>query len=162
MEGRIKKVTLLCLTLACLLSGCGGGLQIDVERDVYLTGGSLSFSYDENSKTAYFGGENEVIGYYEGDISRGIDEGNRVGLKITLGGVDDLGSLTFKVGREEFSGEDVATLINDKPAYFQIFPLVEKSGDKIHITLEYKDKKGDFYVKIHEKCILMEKTPQKS
>ena len=53
-----------------------------IERDNSLTGGDLSFIYDENTHTAIFGGEGEIIAFYEEDRLAGLPKGNRIGFKI--------------------------------------------------------------------------------
>lgn len=141
------------------LAGCGQKLpEFNVMRDVYSTGGDISFLWVNDAKTAYFGGENEVIQYYEQDIAKGfLKAGNRVGLKIVFSEkISDLGSLTFKIGKEEINGEEVATKIDDEVVYFQLFPIVESAGQRIEIKIDYKGKKDKIIVKIHEKSILME------
>ncbi len=143
------------------IGGCGQSLpQMSIERDNYLTGGNLTFVYDEASRTAFFGGENEVIQYYGVDISKGfLKEGNRVGLKLTSNEeINDIGSLTFKFGKEEINGEDAVTKINDKTAFFQLFPIIKNAGEKIEISIEYKGQKCKYFVEVNSKTILMEKS----
>lgn len=144
------------------LTSCGQNLpKMNIEQDNYMTGG-VSFLYDKDLQTAFFGGENEVIAYYERDIAKGfLQEGNRVGLKfIPSSNIEDIGALTFKIRKEEIKGESVVTKIHDKIAYFQLFPLIKKSGEKLSITVEYKGKKDMYYVQIHKKSILMEKNEE--
>lgn len=143
------------------IGGCGQSLpQMSIERDNYLTGGNLTFVYDEASRTAFFGGENEVIQYYDIDISKGfLKEGNRVGLKLIPNEeINDIGSLTFKFGKEEIKGEDAVTKINDKTAFFQLFPIIKNAGEKIEISIEYKGQKCKYFVEVNSKTILMEKS----
>lgn len=159
---KIKIIAILVLFLPIIfVFGCGQSLpEMNIERDNYLTGGKLSFSYDTQSRTAYFGDENEVIQFYEKDISKGfLKEGNRVGIKLVPSSmIEDLGSLSFKIGKEEFKGSDTCVKINDKLAYFQLFPIVNESGQIIVVNVEYKNQKAKYLIKIHEKTILMEKT----
>lgn len=148
-----------------LIGGCGQSLpKMSVERDNYSTGGNLTFEYDETSRTAFFGQENEVVQYYEIDISKGfLKEGNRVGVKLTPNEeIKDLGSLTFKIGKEEIKGQDVATKINDKTAFFQLFPIIKNAGEKVEIGVEYKGQKCKYFVVVNEKAILMEKPADKN
>ena len=135
-----------------------------IERDDYSTGGNLSFYYDENARTAFLGEENEVVQFYEQDVTKGfVKEGCRVGVKLTPAKeIKDIGSLTFRVGKEEIQGEKVAVKIDDKLAYFQIFPIIEKAGQKIDIKIEYKGKKQTYFIKINENVILMEKNERNS
>ena len=143
-----------------MICGCPAPKQtIKLDRDNYLTGGALTFYYDELSSTAFFGEENEVIQFYEEDISKGFDkEGNRVGIKIVPEKhIDDLGSVTIKISKEEISGTDASVKINDNLVYFQIFPIVKEAGQTIPVDIEYKNQKYKFYIKIHEKVLLMDK-----
>lgn len=146
------------------LAGCGQGLpKFNIERDNYSTGGNITFSWDKEGKIVCFGGENEVIQYYDKDITKGfLKGGNRVGIKIIPSqNIEDLGSLTFKIDKDEISGQNVVTKVSDSVSFFQIFPLVERAGQKIEINIEYKDKKDKIIVKIHEKSILMAGDEQK-
>lgn len=131
--------------------------KIEIERDTYSTGGDISFLWDSVGKIAYFGGENEILQYYEMDIAKGIlKSGNRVGVKLILSkNIKDISSLTFKIDKEEINADTVATKIDGEVIYFQLFPLVESAGQTIKVGLEYKGEKDEFYIKIHEKTILM-------
>lgn len=155
----------MAFVLPLLLTGCGQKLtEFNVMRDSYSTGGNISFSWDNEAKIAYFGGENEVIQYYEQDIAKGfLKAGNRVGIKLVPSEkINDLGSLTFKIGKEEINGENVATKIDDEVTYFQLFPIVESAGQKIEIKIEYKGKRDKIIIIIHEKSILMDGLERKS
>ena len=127
-----------------------------VYRDEYLTGGDLDFSYDECTHTAYFGGENQVVQYYEADIAKGWDEaGCRIGIKIYVpSNVKDCQSGQVKVNDKEY--KDV---LNKTEGYLQIFPLVSENEQefKIKIIWEEGTQEQYYYIYFEKGTIFMEK-----
>lgn len=83
---KICLVAIFCVV--CLsFAGCKDKSlpQPEIERDIYNTGGNLTFVYDKVSHVATFGGEGEVIQFYKQDIVRGWNEdGNKIGFQILL------------------------------------------------------------------------------
>lgn len=110
-----------------------------IERDAYNTGGNVTFEYDEYSHTAYFGGEGEVIEWYEADIAKGWEEeGNRVGIKIFVpSGVDDYKSATAVLGDEKLEYDDFILGEENKYALFQ--PIVSEQNSILTLKIKWQD-----------------------
>ena len=67
----IKNILIVFLLFSCIFFvGCKDKnlTQMPIMQDIYKTGGNLTFNYDEISHVATFGGEGEVIQYYQKDI----------------------------------------------------------------------------------------------
>ena len=139
----MKKKVLFIVVLCCLFVLCGCSEKVyeynRIERDAYNTGGNLSFEYDEYSHTAYFGGEGQVLEWYDADIAKGWGEaGNRIGIKIVLPyGVDDYKSATAVVGEEKMEYKDFIFGEENKCAIFQ--PLVDKDNSQITLKIKWQD-----------------------
>ncbi|MBO5394700.1 MAG: hypothetical protein J6A28_02210 [Clostridia bacterium] len=136
---RILLFFTIFITLFC--AGCGDKefSYNRIERDAYNTGGSVSFEYDEYSHTAYFGGEDEFLEWYEIDIAKGWNEaGNRVGIKIFMPfEVDDYKSATAVVNEEKLEYDDFIVDGDNKYALFQ--PLVSEENNNISIKIKWED-----------------------
>ena len=123
-----------------------------------MTGGSLSFSYDDITKTALIGGNNEVIQYYQTDIAKGWnEEGNRIGIQIIVPkGVKDVGSGTAELNGKEYLSKDYIKKINDM--YYALFQPIIKENDKeltLKIIWQEGCKEQQYNIKIMEGTILM-------
>ena len=150
------------LILMLCMGGCGKKefLQPEIYRDVYNTGGNLSFDYDNITKAAVFGGKNEVVQYYDKDLARGWDkEGNRIGIQIIVPkNVKDVSSGSAELNGKEYLSKDYIKKIND--TYYALFqPLV--NGDKMDINLKITWQEGckeqQYFIKIKEGTLFMSK-----
>lgn len=137
------KKFLLCFLIAgsLILSGCGqkefsyGVLQ----RDAYNTGGGISFEYDPLSHTAYFGGEGEILEWYEEDVAKGWNEaGNRVGIKIIPPkGLDDYKSASATLDDEKLEYEDF--YVGEENSYTLFQPLIKKEGQILTLKIKWQE-----------------------
>ena len=78
--------SLALLSLMLVACGCSKNMEpyATVTRTPDNTGGAnLSFSYNTDTHTAWFGGEGETIDYYAENVGIGRSAGNRVGITIT-------------------------------------------------------------------------------
>lgn len=160
---RMKIFSLLLLLPLFMLGGCNQKTFTyqNVERDVYNTGGNISFEYDEISHTAQFGGENEVVQFYEKDIAKGwLNEGCRIGIKINLPkDLKDYKSATAVLGGEKLNAEDfIAKYNEDTPQYAIFQPLVNKENKTIQLEIVWKEgyAKQIYYLVIKEGTLFME------
>ena len=160
----MKKLPVLILIIfigiGLVLSGCGEKTfaYSRIYRDDYLTGGDLNFKYDERTHTAYFGGENQVVQYYEPDIAKGWkDAGCRIGIKIYLpSDVED-----YQSGQVEINGNKLENdkIVNEEGGYLQLFPLVSENEQDFQIKIIWQDgtQEQNYYVYIEKGTIFMGK-----
>ncbi len=161
----LKYSFLLALVIVCFsLCGCQDKnlIQPNIERDNYNTGGNLTFVYDEISHVATFGGEGEVVQFYEEDIAKGWDEkGNRIGFQIAM----PKGDIEYKTGSAYF--EDKKLNLNDivklqegqnMIAIFQ--PIIKKDKEKYTLKITWEDGKNEqiYHIVIASGTYFMEQT----
>lgn len=154
----------LCMAFILLIMLCVGGcgkkefLQPEISKDIYSTGGNLSFSYDNITKTALFGGEGEVVQYYETDLARGWkEEGNRIGIQIVVPkNVKDVSSGSAELNGKEYLSKDYIKKIND--TYYALFqPLVNESQKDINLKITWQEgsEEQQYFIKIKEGTFFM-------
>ncbi len=134
----IVLLMLLCLTL----TGCQSKdlPYSTMSRDNYNTGGDLTFVYDDATHTAYFGGDGEVVQYYQTNIAKGwTEEGCRVGVMLNLpANIDDYSSGKTQIGDAELSSEEYIIQENDNIyAIFQ--PIVSPENRVITLEITWQD-----------------------
>lgn len=132
---------LMILILTAFLSvGCSDR-ELDyaqIQREDENIGGDLSFEYDSQAHIAFFGGQGEVVSYYDEDIARGFKEaGNRIGIKLYAPkGIDDYQSGQAKLGNEELNGGMFYTTVNQNYTGEAVFyPKVDENNTKIEIKI---------------------------
>ena len=165
MKNSILKIFLcvLIVTLSLCMASCTEKVypQNIVYQDDQKTGGNLSFYYDEISHTAVFGGEGEVIAFYQKDLTKGWNkEGNRVGIKIIApSSVKDYDSGWAKVGDEEIKNGEFYQVVNgEKSNQANFYPIIDENFFcNIEICWEEGSKPQNYQVKIVEGTILSEK-----
>lgn len=138
----MRKIWLILLFIPLILSGCAQQEQFDAQvvRDNYNTGGNLSFYYDNSSKTAYFGGENEVVQFYQADITKGWEEdGNRIGIQIICPKqIDEISSVEAKVDGEHLLGEQFVKSVSQSPTQIlEFYPIIKNLDQKIEIKISF-------------------------
>ncbi|MBP3431476.1 MAG: hypothetical protein J6K39_01295 [Clostridia bacterium] len=134
---------ILCIFSSICLAGCG---DVELEaativRDDARTGGSLSFVYDKNQRMIYFGGTEEVVQYSGADESRGMEEGCRVGLRVTAPNESlDLETATLEMNGIHYSSSQFLENINGQPQrFFSIYPIVNKEDEEIMFKVKWSD-----------------------
>ena len=144
------------------MGGCGKKefIQPIISRDVYCTGGNLSFDYDSITKTAIYGGENEVIQFYKSDMAKGwTEEGNRVGIQIVVpSNVKDVSSGSATLNGKEHLSKDYIKKINDTNyAVFQ--PIIKEEDKDLSLKIIWQEgcKEQEYHIKIKEGTIFMPK-----
>ena len=148
-----RKILIFSLLLICFtFTGCGNKsiIQPDLERDNYNTGGNLTFSYDKLSHVATFGGDGEVLQYYNQSVAKGWKEkGNRIGFQIAVPKeVKDFKSGKAVLNGEKLSPNEYITL-QEGQNYVAIFqPIIKK--DRLNMTLKitWEEGKDEQYYKI--------------
>ena len=121
------------------LFGCGEKElpSAKITRDDARTGGSLSFVYDKKERTVTIGGRGEVVQYSSADETSGVEEGTRVGLKITAPDEKvDLSTATLEMNGVHYSSSNFLETINgQKQRFFEIEPLVSENDEKIELKI---------------------------
>lgn len=130
----------LVMLIPLLLTGCGREYTYGkVERDNSLTGGNLSFVYDEVTHTATFGGQGEAVLYYEADESLGKIAGNRIGFKIYAPcDVTDYSKAKLNFQGEEITGGAfMQTVYGQVMNYFVLTPLVSETNREFEVKVTW-------------------------
>jgi len=159
------KYSLSILLLISFLSfyGCDkkSFSQPVLTRDNYNTGGNITFFYDQQSYVAYFGGEGEIIQYYEQDIAKGWrEEGCRVGISLLLpNNLEDYKSATAKINGKELNSTDFIVEINEETKIAQFQPIVNEKNKVINlkITWEEDSQSQEYKIVIKEGTMFMQK-----
>ena len=123
-----------------LLVGCGRQYTYGiVERDNALTGGNLSFVYDEATHTATFGGEGEAVLFYEADEGLGRVAGNRIGFKIYAPcDVTDYSKAKLNFQGEEITGGAfMQTVYGQVMNYFVLTPIVSEDNRQFEVKVTW-------------------------
>ncbi len=162
----MKKVLLIFLILLSIVStACGTKIysSATITRDEANTGGDISFIYDEHTKNIYFGGEGEYLQYYSADEVKGLDEGYRVGIKVTAPSeVKDLEDAVLEINGNKYN--DFFEKIESQPQnYFYIYPTFSEETKEINfkITWTQMSKPQKYKVVLNEKTKFLEsKQPQ--
>ena len=141
----MKRVLISCFIFICLfvISACQQDLPYQkLSRDDEMTGGSLTFVYDNESHTGFFGGEGEIVQFYNADIAKGWKEdGCRVGVSLTAPSeVTDYESGSLWVDGEKIQGgEFYQTVGENKVGRVVLTPLVSEEKREIEIKVEWSD-----------------------
>lgn len=138
----MKKVLAVFLVLfMVIMMGCGQKTfaYSPIERDGYLTGGGLSFYYDEQSHAAYFGGEGEKLEWYGEDVAKGWKEaGNRIGIKIfPPRGIDDYKSATASINDQQFEYNDF--YVGEENRYVIFQPIVREEEPLLTLRITWQE-----------------------
>lgn len=160
----MKKLSLFALIVLSLLSlsACAPNANIPsiVMRDDDFVGGNLSFQYDKTANIIYFGGEGEVVQYYQKDILKGWDEaGNRIGIKfIAPSEIENFEEAKVSINGEEQIVKNNFKIINgEKVAELTIYPVVNEEHRDFVINLAWQEKNDpeNFRVIVKEGTIFM-------
>lgn len=141
---KFKVFVAFLLVFPLIMVGCGGSAvgNANVVRDSEMTGGTLSFEYNKGTREIFFGGEGEVIQFYEADILKGWNEsGNRLGLILQVPGeVTDFetGTLTLQ-GKTMTAGSFYRTVNGEKIGEVALYPLVKENEKGIEIKITWQD-----------------------
>lgn len=152
-------IILICVSL--FVYGCDkkSFSSIILTRDNYNTGGNLTFSYDQQSQVAYFGGEGEVVQFYQEDIAKGwTKKGCRVGVSMTLPAeLDDYKSATAKINGEELNSNDFIVEIDEQTniAFFQPIVSEEKRVIEIEITWAKDSQSQEYKIIVKDGTLFM-------
>ena len=146
-----KKFIAICLlVLSFFLTGCKSVSfsQGEIIRDSYNTGGNLTFDYDANSCTAYFGGQGEFVEFYEVDIAKGwSEEGNRSGFKLFVPqGVEDYKSATAILSGKEM--ESAEFIVGDSVKYALFQPIVDCQTTNLDLKIKWQSNAEEQVYKI--------------
>ena len=137
-------LSILSMTLAAC--GCSKDTvaYANVTRTPDNTGGSeITFSYDEDTHTAWFGGEGETIAYYPENAGIGRSAGCRVGITITAPE-----EITYYDGfkltiyeDQVYEGLDTFGKPNafDGDNYMYIYPLVSDTQKEVSIKIKWNN-----------------------
>ncbi len=141
---KIMRIVVAFLLVFCVFAFSGCGTEIasaTITRDDARTGGSLSFVYDKTLKTVYVGGDGEVVQYSSENLSKGIEAGCRVGLKVTAPDETlDLTNATLEMNGVNYSSDDFLESVNgQKQRFFNIYPLVSPNDDEIKFKVMWAD-----------------------
>ena len=160
----MKKLSLFALIVLSLLSlsACAPDAikPSIVMRDDDFVGGNLSFQFDKTANIIYFGGEGEVVQYYQKDILKGWDEaGNRIGIKfIAPSEIKNFEEAKVSINGEEQIVKNNFKIINgEKVAELTIYPVVNEEYRDFVINLAWQEKNDseNFRVIVKEGTIFM-------
>lgn len=136
-------ISFLCVLMLFCCVGCGDKEfpSAKITRDDLRVGGSLSFVYDQNARTVYVGGKDEVIQFSAQNDELGFGEGTRIGLKISAPDEEfDVNNATFEMHGTNYSSGDFLEEINgQKQRFFNIYPLLSKEDKEVCFTLKWQD-----------------------
>ena len=134
----------MCFLTIFIVSGCGNK-KIDyakLERDPENIGGTLTFVYDEQTHTAYFGGENQVVQYYKEDIKNGYTPGCKVGIKIIApSSLQDYSKSTLEINGIKYEEGSFLETVDEKLQNFAyIYPTVSPDANNIKFKIKWGEK----------------------
>lgn len=160
----MRKLFLISTIFLCCFAFCGCGEKTfaysSLSRDFYNTGGLLTFVYDEYTKTAFFGGEGEIVQFYNADIAKGWeDAGCRIGVKISIpNSLKEYKSATAKVNDEEYTYSGF--IFEDEPNYAVFQPIVSDEINQITIKIKWTEnsKEQIYSLIVKEGTIFMPKS----
>ena len=162
----MKKTTFLfifvCFVSIFALSGCDKDVSsAQIVRDDARTGGSLSFVYDQKERMVFFGGEDEVVQYSSADETKNLDEGCRVGLKVSApSDVTNVENATLEMNGINYSSADFLESVNgQKQRFFNVYPSVSKEDKEVGFAVKWQDgtKKQKYKIKIEKGTKFMKK-----
>lgn len=136
-------VALILVITTIFLCGCDKKMYSHpiLTRDNYNTGGNLTFLYDEQSHVAYFGGEGEVVQFYEEDIAKGwTEKGCRIGVMLNIPKeLKDYKSAIAKVNGNELNANDFIVEISEERSIAQFQPIVSSDNKIINIKITWAE-----------------------
>lgn len=145
-EAHMKKIIIIIFIslISFVLIGCGNHTleYSSVYRDDYKTGGNIDFGYQPLSRMIIFGGEGQVIQYYDKNIVKGwTEEGNRVGFKIIPPkGLDNYQSGYAIIDNEKILSDEFYKSNEDNQDYIaQFFPIVREDKKEVTIKIIWQD-----------------------
>lgn len=156
-----KSFILLLLVCSLFLSGCDkkSFSYSTLTRDSYNTGGNLSFSYDSQTQTAYFGGEGEVVQFYDIDIAKGwTEKGCRVGVVLNLPTeLKDYKSATATINNKKLTSQNFIVEIDSQTTLAIFQPIVNQENNLIDIKITWAEntKSQNYTIVIKEGTLFM-------
>ena len=150
---RFLVIILVFVTLLC--AGCSSKEYSSaiITRDEANTGGDLSFVYDSHDRYVYFGGEGEYIQFYSANEVSGLEEGYRVGIKVTAPNeVKNLEDAVLEINGNKYN--DFFEKIESQPQnYFYIYPIFNEKTKEVNfkITWTQTSKPQKYKVILNEK-----------
>ena len=135
---RIFAIAFLIVSVVAL-AGCGEKElpSAKVTRDEARTGGALSFVYDQKERLITIGGEGEVVQFSSANEAKNLDEGTRVGIRVTAPDESlKIENATLKMNGVKYVSGDFLEVVNgQKQRYFEIQPLVSEDDKKVAFTI---------------------------
>lgn len=160
----MKKLFLVIVFLSFpLLCSCQQNLPYgNVERDYLQIGGNLSFSYDAFNHTATFGGEGEVVQFYQINQAKGWrEEGCRIGIRISPpSSVENYeGISVFVDGKENPPFLQFIYLNGEKTGEIELFPLITSQNQQIEIKVDWQSNVNSqtYIIRLADGTVLMQK-----
>ncbi len=137
-------VIFFVLVVSLFMPACGKQTlnQPALQRDNQHIGGNLSFEYDNQTHTAYFGGEGQYIEFYDIDIARDFQKkGNRIGIKVTAPlEVDDFDTGIATAGDEKIEGGEFYSQVDGKKTREAVFyPIIKKDQRVVNLNIVWQD-----------------------
>ncbi len=141
---KIFAIIMLIFSFSFLFVGCGDENlpNAKVTRDSEMTGGSLSFEYNQESGHIYVGGQDEIVQFYDSNITKGWqEEGNRIGLVFYAPKkLSDYETGTLSFQGETFSGGGFFRRVNgEKIGEVIIYPLISEEDKEIEIKITWQE-----------------------
>ncbi len=140
----MKRFCLMLLIICCVfaLAGCSKKLDsASITRDDARVGGSLSFVFDKNERKIFVGGEGEVLQFSTADETLGLEEGNRIGLKITAPTeLLDVSTAKLEMNGVNYSADDFLEMVGGQPQrFFNLYPTFTKDDAKAKFCVIWQE-----------------------
>ena len=152
----LRFFAIFCLILSAFsLSGCDDKrlASAKIERVE-----GANFQYDPFSQEVTFGGAGFFLERYSEDMTKGTQEGYRVGIKmIAPAGVDDFETGTLSMQGKTISGGEFYREVNgQKTGEVILYPVFQKVDDVVEIKVIWQDGVAEqtYKVKILQGTIL--------
>ena len=161
---KLLKYSFIFITIffSLFLSGCQNKdlIQPKVMQDIYKTGGNLSFNYDETTHTIIFGGEDEIIQFYQEDIARGWNEkGCRIGFQMIVPKeVEDFKSGSANLDGEELLPTQYIDLHEGQTLVATFQPIVTPQKSNLTLKIKWEDGKNEqvYHIVIKKGTLFMD------
>ena len=140
----MKKI-LFFILLPCLFFVACGDREVSystIYRDQFETGGDISFSYDNITHTAHFGGNNEIIQYCQPDISKGWQEGgHRIGISLNapIKLTNPLSAHANLDGIEYDNGSFLKSVNGEITNRAEFYPVLSQEKREIELKIVWQD-----------------------
>ena len=158
----IKILIIIFLFLPTLItSGCQGYQDYAIiEQDQKMTGGNLTYDYNQDSHIVTIGGEGEtILYYYKNELKGWTEDGCRVGLKfIPPKNLDSFDAIEISINGKK-QQLNFIYVNNENTGIFEIYPLIKNTQEILEINVLWNNNSNQqtYKLKIATGTQLMQK-----